>query len=502
VSPDVIVVGAGTAGCVVASQLSVDPGCEVLLLEAGPDFATEADLPPDVADAAEPTVAHDWGFVSDGTGLDREMALPRAKLMGGCSATNGTFWMRGWPADYDGWAAAGNPGWAYDDLAPIMRSVEADQDFADDWHGTEGPVPVCRIPSHDLAPIQRAFIDAATGAGHASVDDHNRPGAIGVGPSPRNVRGGLRMNMALTHLLPARARPNLTVRPDSMVDRVELTGMRAHGVRLANGSVLEAGRVVLAAGAYASPAILMRSGVGPHASLDSVGVTTRVELNGVGNNLSDHPLVAVDLPTAPIAGIARLPLTLTARSSRCDPSEPPDLHIFPAGPFENGSAPSGGVIGIVTGLLAPKARGWVRLRSSDPWQAPLIRTPLLDHDDDLARMVEATVMARTLSRTAPLADFVSGPELAPGPDIADDDFEGLAESIRARVAPYHHPVGTCAMGPDPDRGAVVDAHGAVHGVRGLWVADASIMPTIPSAGTNLSTVIVATRIGEHLARSH
>ena len=307
--------------------------------------------------------------------------------------------------------------------------------------------------------------------------------------------------MALTHLLPTRARPNLTVLADSLVDRVELVGRQVRGVRLADGSVVEAMRVVLAAGAYASPAILMRSGVGAASWLKSVGIETLVELSGVGENLSDHPLVAVDLPTAPVASIARLPLVLTTGWSRCEASEPPDLHVFPAGPFEAESIPSGAVFGIVTGLSAPKARGSVRLRSNDPSDPPLIRTPLLDHDEDVARMVEATVLARTLSRTPPLADFVSGQELAPGPDIADDDFEALSESIRARVAPYHHPVGTCAMGPDPGRGAVVDTHGVVHGLDGLWVGDASIMPTIPSAGTNLSTVIVATKIGEHVARS-
>ncbi|HEY7042227.1 MAG TPA: GMC oxidoreductase, partial [Nocardioidaceae bacterium] len=198
------------------------------------------------------------------------------------------------------------------------------------------------------------------------------------------------------------------------------------------------------------------------------------------------------------ADVARFQVVLTARSSHCDPAAPPDLHLFPAGPFPAEGVPGTAVFGIVTALLAPRARGSVRIRSADPNEPPSIRTPLLDHGEDVARMVDATLLARTLSRTPPLAGFVSADELEPGSAILDDDHEGLARSIRGRVASYHHPVGTCAMGPDPDGGAVVDATGAVYGVEGLWVADASVMPTIPSAGTNMSTILVATKIAEGL----
>ncbi|HEY7042551.1 MAG TPA: GMC family oxidoreductase N-terminal domain-containing protein, partial [Nocardioidaceae bacterium] len=184
-APDVIVVGGGTAGCVVAAILSEDPACEVLLLEAGPDFPTVADLPADVANGAEPTVNHDWGFVAERNAWGREIALPRAKLVGGCSATNAAFWFRGWPADYDGWAAAGNPGWSYDDLLPTMQAL--------------GSVPLTHVSEVELAPLQSAFIEAALAAGQAAVDDHNRPGPVGVGPMTRNTRDGVRMSTAQTH---------------------------------------------------------------------------------------------------------------------------------------------------------------------------------------------------------------------------------------------------------------------------------------------------------------
>ena len=498
---DVIVVGGGSAGCVLAARLSEDASRRVLLIEGGPDYETVADLPADVADASQPTTGHDWGFASEPDELGRSIPLPRARLIGGCSATNGGFAIRGWPADYDGWAAAGNPGWSFADLLPFFRVMEADSDFDDEWHGSTGPIPVKRPSPDDLTPLQAAFVATSLAAGHAAVDDHNRPGAVGAGAMPRNVRDGIRMSTALTYLAGARERPNLELRSEAVVDRVELVGRRGCGVRLVGGEIVDADRIVLAAGAYGSPAVLMRSGIGPAAELASLGVDVVVDLPGVGANLVDHPLVAVDLATDPGFSGPRFQTLLTARSTLAPPDAPPDLHLFPAGPFDDPGSPSGGVFGIVTGLMSPRSVGTLHLRSADPLDPPRIDVAHLRHPDDLARMVEATRLARQLARTPPLAGFVRADELAPGLDIADDDTTALAASIRSRVASYHHPVGTCAMGSDPDTGAVVDASGAVRGLEGVWVADASVMPVIPRANTNLPTIVVAERIAALLLTS-
>ncbi len=407
--------------------------------------------------------------------------------------------MRAWPDDHDRWAGAGNPGWSFQELLPFLRDLEndADADAGDAWHGRSGPVPVRRTGYDELAPLQRAFVDSARAAGHPLVLDHNRPRAIGVGSLPRNVRDGLRMSTALTHLAAARERPNLTVRSETVVDRVELSGTRAAGVRLAGGELVEGDRVLLSAGTYCSPAILLRSGIGPSRELAEHAIDVRADLPGVGAGLADHQLVAVDLPTAPGYTGPRFQTLLTTRSSYADPESPPDLHLFAAGPFDDAASPTGGAFGVVTALLSPGSTGTVRLRSADPDDPPRIEVAYLRTADDLRRMVDATRHARGLARTPPLAGFVQGPELAPGAAIDDDD-DGLGASIRARVGSYNHPVGTCAMGARPTHGAVVDSTGAVHGTDCLWVADASVIPSLLGVNPNLTAMVVGDRIASWL----
>ena len=353
--------------------------------------------------------------------------------MGGCSATNACFALRGWPQDYDQWAALGNPGWSFADLLPVFRAIESDADFGGGWHGATGPVPIRRPAAGELSPLQRAFADAAAAAGHRPVGDHNEPGTVGVGPCPRNVRDGLRMSTALTHLAAARGRPNLAIRAGAAVDRVELHGTTARGIRLAGGEIIEADAIVVTAGSYASPATLLRSGIGPAAVLRDLGIGVAADLPGVGENLIDHPLAAVDLPTTPGLAGPSFQVMLTLRSSLADPGGPPDLHLFAAGPFDDTASPSGGVFGIVAGLVAVHSRGSVRLRSADPADPPRIDIAHLRHPEDVARMVEAALHARRLSRTPPLAGFVTGAEVAPGPTIGDDDTTGLA---RSRLGSY------------------------------------------------------------------
>ena len=385
-------------------------------------------------------------------------------------------------------------------MLPFFRHLETDEDFSEPWHGNDGPIPIRRHPPDEQNAVQSAFIDAAAAVGHQRVDDHNRPGAVGVGPTPRNARNGIRMSTALTYLAAARRRPNLVIQPDSTIDRIASSGGCATGVHLVGGDRIDAGRVVLAAGAYASPMILARSGIGPAASLESLGISVVVDLPGVGDHLVDHPLVALDLPTAPGTTGPRYQTIATLRSSFAVPNGAPDLHLFIGGPFDvpRSESPTGAVFGVVAGLVLPHSHGRVTLRSTKPTDPPRIDVAHLRHRDDLARMVEAIVAARRIARTEPLAGLITGDELFPGPAIADNDIDGLARAISERVSTYHHPIGTCQMGNDPDRGAVVDARGRVHGFDNLFVADASIMPTIPSANTNLPTIMIAERIAAWL----
>ena len=494
---DVAIAGGGSAGCVLAARLSEDPSRRVLLIEAGPDQPDASQLPADVLDASQPTVEHDWGYTADDQ-LDRGIEVPRARLMGGCSATNACFAQRGAPQGYDDWAALGIPGWSFADVINDFRRLETDRDFSGDWHGGQGPIPIRRHPRHEWNAVQVAFIDTAVALGHTHVDDHNLPDAVGVGPSPRTAIDGVRMSTAMTYLAQARGRENLKIWPDRLIDRVMFDGTQATGIRFADGTEVEADRVVLASGAYGSPLILMRSGIGPAQDLERFGIPALVNLVGVGGNLSDHALLSIELPTRPSPSPSRFGVHATMYSSVADRSGPPDLMLFTAGPFDVDASqiPSGAAFGIVVGLMAPRSRGWVRLRSSDPSDPPRIHFGHLSDPDDTRAILDGIIEARRLVEPQPMADVVTGGELSPGPDVESDDQQALERWARANVTTFHHPVGTCSMGPASDPNAVTDERGSVYGVEGLFVADASIMPIVPTGTPNLPTIMVA----EHIAR--
>jgi choline dehydrogenase len=310
----------------------------------------------------------------------------------------------------------------------------------------------------------------------------------------------MRMSTAVTYLAQARSRPNLTLCPETVVWQIATSGSCATGIRLFDGTLVDADRVVLAAGTYASPMILARSGIGPADELGALGITPVVDLPGVGKNLSDHPLLSVDFPTRPSNGPSRFQTHVSFHSPSASPAGPPDLLLFCAGPFGVGpdQSTSGAVFGIVAGLMAPRSRGWVRLASADPNRPPRIHPAHLEDADDLQCMLDAVTEARRLAQSRPLAAIISGPELAPGPAVTTGDRAALVAWVRHAVSTYHHPVGTCAMGPDPEAGAVTDPRGSVHGIDNLTIADASIMPNIPTATTNLPTIMVAEHIGRRL----
>jgi choline dehydrogenase len=487
---DVVIIGGGAAGCVVAARLAASAAGSVLLLEAGPDL--RADVPGEFRDGWRLPQGFDWGYASEPDVRGVTEDLRRGKLVGGTSWVT-RFALRGSPADYDEWAALGNAGWAFADVLPYFRRLEADADFGDQpWHGDRGPMPVSRYPGLELTEIGAAGLAALEAAGFPLVEDHNRPGAVGAARMPMSSRDGIRVTTADAYLPPGGTPAGLTIRPRAHVAEVVFDRTRAIGVRLLDGSVIEAGWVVLCAGTYGSPPVLMRSGIGPRGHLRSLGIPVRVDLPGVGANLADHPGLDIDCGyRGPARTAPCFHLLATFHSSATPSSQAPDLMLWLSDP--GGDPP---VFEIDAGLLRPSSRGAVRLRSADPAEPPRIELPGLRDPSDADRLAEAYRRGLEIASRPEIRRLCAEPP-APQPRSAAE----LPELIRANYYSYPHVTGTCAMGPRPDDGAVVDTSGRVHGTDRLSVADASIIPNGPSAFTHIPAVMIAERLSEQLAQA-
>jgi len=511
----VAVVGAGSAGAILAARLSEAPGRRVALLEAGPDYPSLEALPAplkygSITAADILPSQHDWRFVGQPTPQAEPMLVPRGKVTGGSSAINGEIFLRGIPEDFDTlWAAQGNDRWRFSDVLPAYCRLEHDLDCAGPAHGQAGPIPVKRWPAAQWLPPQTAFVEAATAAGFPASDDLNAPGASGVGAIPLNMVDGIRWSTALGYLQPARGRPNLTILPQTTVERVVCDGPRAVGVLARRGDeqlAIEAGEVILSGGAVGSPHLLLLSGIGPADHLRQHGIRPIVDLPGVGQNLRDHPHVYATWRPRPayVFDPDQPRYQVCLRFTAPDSPLRNDLQILMVSLATarvdrggDGRTPLGITLQPVLNLAT--SAGELRLQSADPAVQPRLDFGYLSQAFDRQRLRAALRLCVQLARHAAFAGIL-GKRIAPSDEVLGSDTR-LDAWMAREVTTTNHLSGTCKMGPASDPLAVVSQRGQVHGVAGLRVVDASIMPDCVRANTNATTMMIGERMADLIGSS-
>lgn len=522
---DYVIVGGGSAGCVLASRLSEDSDVSVCLLEAGPpDRHPLIHMPMGILWMMRSKVLN-WNFYTQGepeTG-GRRMFWPRGRTLGGSSSSNAMCYLRGHPDDYDQWAALGNPGWSFADVLPYFKRSQNQERGASAYHGTGGPLNVADLRSP--SPLTQVFIDAGVQAGLPYNNDFNGVNPEGVGPFQVTQKDGRRCSTARGYLAPARARANLTVITEAHATQVLFKNNRAVGVEYQNQGRLQQVRanleVILSAGAVQSPRLLMLSGVGDAWQLERIGIESRHHLPGVGKNLQDHlDIMLVQACTRPVSygitwrsvlrgGVDLLRYLVAGRGmlttngaegcavTRSSPAEAlPDLQFhFSPGKLRDHARDlmflCGEGYSLHVSNLRPKSRGEIRLHSADPFAAPDIHAGYLTDPEDIEHLLRGVRLARGIL-AASAFDACRGAEIVPGREVQSDD--DLRHFIRNKAETIYHPVGTCKMGCDQQ--AVVDADLRVHGLRGLRVVDASIMPLLVGGNTNAPTIMIAEKASD------